>query len=297
MRHAWRTPDLLEHQEAGLADNRYTLQTIKDAWEGCTSCELGVRRKATGGKFVFGEGAPRGIMLIGEGPGENEEVEGRPFVGQSGMILRQVIDKLGLDGCCYVTNVVSCRSCSQAYNGEGQPVMRYDRATKTRVPFIKDDVPTPLQMASCLPRLFEEIYLVDPVVIVTLGAEAAKAIIPERSFSMVSERGKTREIDIPGAWHTPSLTDKKKAWLRRVRGQDVMPTVQRRVRYLVLPTLHPAYVLRRQADQSYKNPLDMFLLDLKQAALIYDDYLEKTFGTSRKEREVTINDLAEMNDA
>jgi len=280
-----------------LADFRYSLQTVKDAWEGCTNCELGVRRKDVGGRFVFGEGAPRGIMFIGEGPGEHEEAEGRPFIGQSGMILRQVIDKLELNGCCYITNVVSCRSCSQAYNGEGQPVMRYDRTTKTRVPFIKDDAPTPLQMATCLPRLYEEIYLVDPVLIVTLGAEAAKAIISERSFSVVGERGKTREINIPGAWHAPALTDKKKAWVRKVRGDVVMPTNLRRVRYLMLPTLHPAYVLRRQADQSYKNPLDMFLLDMKQAARIYDNYLEKSFGVDHKEREVTINDLAEMTNA
>ena len=280
-----------------MADYRYSLQTVKDAWEGCTSCDLGVRRQSVGGRFVFGEGAPRGIMFIGEGPGENEEAEGRPFVGKSGMILRQVIDKLGLNGACYITNVVSCRSCSQAYNGEGQAVMRYDRTTKTRVPFIKDDAPTPLQMATCLPRLYEEIYLVDPVLIVTLGAEAAKAIISERSFSVTSERGKAREVRIPGAWHVPSLTDKKKAWLRRVRGQDVMPTVRRNVRYLMLPTLHPAYVLRRQADQSYKNPLDMFLMDLKLAASIYDDYLEKSFGVNQQEREVTIKDLAEMTDA
>jgi uracil-DNA glycosylase len=236
-------------------------------------------------------------MFIGGGPGEHDEVEGRPFIGKSGIILRQVIEKLNLNGCCYITNVVACRSCSQAYNGEGQPVMRYDRATKTRVPFIKDDAPQPLQIAACLPRLYEEIYLVDPVLIVTLGPDAAKAIISERSFSITSERGKTREINIPGAWRTPSLTDKKKMWLRRVRGQDIMPTTQRRVRYLMLPTLHPAYVLQRQADQSYKNPLDVFLQDMKLAARIYDDYLNKSFDVVSGEREVTINDLAEMNNA
>ena len=276
-----------------MPDYRHSLQAVKDVWENCQACDLGVRRKEVGGKFVFGEGAPRGIMFIGEGPGTTEEEMGRPFIGKSGMVLRQVIDKMGLNGSCYVTNVVSCRSCVPAYNSEGQPITRLDRSSGQRLPVIRDDTHNPLQMASCLPRLHEEIYLVDPVLIVTLGGEATKAIIPERSFSILSERGKTREISIPGAWDIPSLTDKRKAWVRKVKGELVMPTIQNSVRYLVLPTLHPSYVLRRQADQSYKNPLDMFLLDMKQAAHIYDRYLLETFGTEPQTREVTVDDIAE----
>jgi uracil-DNA glycosylase len=274
-----------------MPDNRYTLQVIKDAWENCTRCNLGVRRKEVKGQFVFGEGSPRGIMFIGEGPGVNEEEEGRPFVGRSGRVLRQVIHKLGLSNCSYITNVVTCRSCSQAYSGEGQPIMRWNRALKVHEPLIRDEPPSPLQIASCLPRLYEEIYLVDPVLIVTLGGEAAKAIISERSFSIINERGKTREITIPGAWFVPELTDKKKMWLRKTKGEYVMPTTQNEVRYLMMPTLHPAYVLRRQEDRSYKNPLDTFIIDMKEAAKLYDRYLLETFGTEPTERDVTIDDV------
>lgn len=276
-----------------MPDYRYSLQVVRDAWENCQNCDLGVRRKKVGGKFVFGEGALGGIMFIGEGPGVNEEEEGRPFVGKSGQVLRQVINKLGIAHCSYISNVVACRSCSQAYNGEGQPVMRYNRALKIHEPFIKDEPPSPVQIASCLPRLYEEIYLVDPILIVALGGEAAKAIISERSFSILTERGKTREISIPGAWSLPELTDKRKTWLRKVRGEFVMPTTQNAVRYLMMPTLHPAYVLRRQADQSFKNPLDSFLQDMKDAAKLYDRYLYEAYGTAPLEREVTIDDIAE----
>lgn len=276
-----------------MPDYRYSLQVVKEAWETCQNCDLGVRRKQVRGKFVFGEGAPRGIMFIGEGPGANEEEEGRPFVGKSGQVLRQVINKLGIAHCSYITNVVACRSCTPAYNSEGQPIMRYNRALKVHEPMIKDEAPAPAQIAACLPRLYEEIYLVDPILIVALGGEAAKAIITERSFSILTERGRTREISIPGAWSLPELTDKRKAWLRKVRGELVMPTTQNAVRYLMLPTLHPAYVLRRQADQSYKNPLDMFLQDMKDAAKLYDRYLYETYGTEPLEREVTVNDIAE----
>ncbi len=276
-----------------MPDFRYSLQVIKEAWENCQNCSLGVRRKQVNGKFVFGEGTGRGIMFIGEGPGANEEDEGRPFVGKSGEVLRQVINKLGISHCSYISNVVACRSCTQAYNGEGQPIMRYNRALKIHEPFIKDEAPSPVQIAACLPRLSEEIYLVDPVLIVTLGGEAAKSLISERSFSVLSERGRAREIDIPGAWSLPELTDKKKIWMRKVRQEFVLPVVQNRVRYLLLPTLHPAYVLRRQADQSFKNPLDMFIEDMKMAAKIYDRYLYETYGTAPLEREVTVDDLVE----
>lgn len=230
-------------------------------------------------------------MFIGEGPGANEEVEGRPFIGQSGKILRMVIDKLGIAGCSYISNVVACRSCSPAYNSAGQPIIRWNRALKIEEPLIKDEPPNPVQIAACLPRLYEEIYLVDPVLIVALGAEAAKALISERSFSIMGERGKGRAITLPGASSVPELTDKKKVWYRKVKGQIVMPTVQNEVRYWMLPTLHPAYVLRRQADQSFKNPLDVFLGDMKQAAKIYDRYLLETFGTEPIERDVSVDDV------
>lgn len=279
-----------------MPDFRYSLQVIKEAWESCERCQLGVRRKQVNGKFVFGEGIGRGIMFIGEGPGLNEEVEGRPFVGKSGQVLRQVINKLGIAHCSYISNVVACRSCAQAYNGEGQPINRYNRALKIHEPLLKDEAPSPLQVAACLPRLYDEIYLVDPVLIVALGGEAAKALISERSFSILSERGRAREINIPGASSLPELTDKRKAWLRKVRSEYIMPVTQNRVRYLLLPTLHPAYVLRRQADQSFKNPLEMFIEDMKAAAKIYDRYLYETYGTVPFEREVAIEDLVDIED-
>jgi uracil-DNA glycosylase len=277
-----------------VPDYRYSLQVVRDAWENCQNCELGVRRKEVGGKFVFGEGTPRGIMFIGEGPGANEEEEGRPFVGKSGNILRQVINKLGVANCSYISNVVACRSCAKAYNTEGQPIIRYNRALKVHEPFVKDEAPSPPQIAACLPRLYEEIYLVDPVLIVALGGEAAKAIISERSFSILNERGRTREISIPGAWSFPEVTDKKKQWLRKVRGEYILPTKQGEVRYLMLPTLHPAYVLRRHADQSYKNPLDMFLQDMREAARIFDRYQYETYGTEPIDRNVSIDDISEI---
>lgn len=267
-----------------MVDVRKSLEQLEAEWRDCTRCELGVRRKDVDGAFVFGGGQRRGIMFIGEGPGRIEEQQGMPFVGPSGKVLRRVIERLGLTN-YYIANCVACRSCGQAYNSEGQPVMRKDRATGQLVPFIKDEAPNPKQIAACLPRLHELIYLVDPIIIVTLGAEAAKTL-RGKAVSILAERGQTEAVKIPGAWPLPMLTEKKRVWARKVRGQLVMPTERNMVEYLMLPTVHPAYVLRYHTDKRKGNPLETFLEDIKKAAAIYDRYMLEVHGIQQAEREL-----------
>ena len=219
-------------------DARKSLDVLHDEWVNCTRCELGVRRHDVDGQFVFGEGRRRGIMFIGEGPGRVEEEEGRPFVGPSGKILRKVIGQLGITD-YYISNCVACRSCGQAYNSEGQPIERMNRRTKKVEPVITDQTPFPLYIKACLPRLYEQIYLVDPTIIVALGGEAASTL-RGKPVKITSERGTTEAISIPGSWNVPVLTEKKRMWAHKVRGKFVMPTMQNQVQYLMLPTIHPA---------------------------------------------------------
>lgn len=259
-----------------MPDARKTLPQLKAEWESCEKCELGVRRKAVGGQFVFGEGRRRGIMFIGEGPGVTEEAEGVPFVGRSGQLLRTVIGKLGLVD-YYISNVVSCRSCADAYDSEGNLIVRRSRSTGVEEALLKDQPPTPKQAEACRPRLQEEIYLVDPIIIVSLGAEATKALTG-RAVSILRDRGSTEKIGVPGAWYLPNLTEKKKLWVRKIHGRLSMPTVQNMVEYLLMPTLHPAYVLRTQTDERRGNPLQCFIGDIKKAKAIYDRYMSEAFG-------------------
>lgn len=258
------------------------------------ACELGTRRQEVGGRFVFGEGAPRGIMFIGQdGVQEKEETDGRPFTSTSGLVLRQVIEKLGLNGSCYITNVVSCRPCAQVYDQAGEPRSKFNYQTKLREPLIGDTEPTPLQVAACLTRLHQQIYAVDPVIIVALGGVAALALTTDRKFNIRENRGRSQRVFIPGALHKPSLTEKRKDWVRKLRGELIMPTVNSGVGYHMLPTYDPGFVLRMQASKSFKNPLDMFIQDLKRAATIYDDYMHKVFGTARPLREAALSDVSE----
>ena len=277
-----------------MADYRHTLQQLEDAWSTCTGCNLGVRRQELDTRFVFGEGAPGGIMFIGQdGIQEKEEHEGMPFISPSGMILRLAIEKLGLNCSSYITNSVACRPCSQPVNGEGQPMTRYNYRTKQHEPVINDDEPNPQQVAACLSRIHQQIYLVDPVIIVTLGGVAAMALTSDRSFNIKAKRGVSQEILVPGALHVASLTEKKKDWVRKLRGEVIMPTKVGMIGYHMLPTYDPSIVLRRQEDQSFKNPMDMFLQDMKRAATIYDDYVYKVHGTAKPAREVTLADVTE----
>jgi uracil-DNA glycosylase len=241
---------------------------------------------------VFGEGNPGGIMFIGEGPGVTEEEQGRPFVGRSGQLLRAAIDKLQLDY-YYITNIVACRACSQAFNSEGQEIYRTNRTTGEQFALMKDVPPTPLQMTACLPRLHEEIYLVDPLLIVTLGLEAAKALSAERITAIRSTRGKMKEAEVPGNWSTPSRTAKLQKWERKIKGEVVRPVAQNRVRYPLLPTYHPAYLLRLGGDQSPGNPVEMFAKDLKLAAMLYDRYMLEVYRVIPSEREITASDVLE----
>lgn len=253
-------------------DARKSLPLLRREWETCTKCDLGLWRSANKGEFVFGEGARGGIMFIGEGPGRTEEEYGRPFVGESGQILRKVLGRLGItEETCYITNIVSCRSCEAVIDDNGLPVMRRGR------PAYKDSPPLPPHIEACRDRLYEEIYIVDPILIVALGGTAAKTLTGG-NLSILAERGKERFIEVPGVTQRAVLTDKKRVWAHKVKGKMVMPTEQNSVNYLMLPTLHPAYVSRQLEDKSRESPLKLLIQDLRLAVKIYERYMLEIFG-------------------
>lgn len=271
-----------------------SLRVLKEEWQECTKCDLGVRRQEVGGHFVFGEGKPGGIMFIGEGPGEHEEKEGHPFVGQAGQLLRGAITKLGITD-YYISNLVACRSCQQAHSGQGEPITRWNKRLRVNEPLMRDEPPFPMHIQACLPRLHEEIYLVDPLLIITLGAEATKELTGEKSVSITTACGIPKIVEIPGAWRVASLTEKKKAWIRKAGGQLVMPTEENVVSYLTIPMLHPAYVLRKHADKTLGNATATFIKDLKAAVAIYDRYQFEVNGIEAVERTIEAQDFEEEN--
>jgi DNA polymerase len=146
-----------------------SLPAARSASAGCRGC--GLFRHAT--QTVFGEGEPQArIMLVGETPGDREDVVGRPFVGPAGQLLDRALDAAGIDrSAVYVTNVV------KHFKWEPRGKRRLHKR------------PSPSEIAACMPWLNMEIELVRPEIIVCLGATAGQALFG-KSFSVTRERGR-----------------------------------------------------------------------------------------------------------
>jgi len=145
------------------------LRAARSAAADCRGC--GLYRRAT--QTVFGEGASAAkVMLVGETPGDREDVVGRPFVGPAGQLLDRALEAAGVDRkTVYVTNVV------KHFKWEPRGKRRLHKR------------PMPGEIGACLPWLRMEIELVRPKVIVCLGATAGQALLG-RGFSVTRERGR-----------------------------------------------------------------------------------------------------------
>jgi uracil-DNA glycosylase family 4 len=134
-----------------------TLERLTDGVRRCRRCRLSRNRTRT----VPGEGPPQaGIMLVGEGPGAEEDREGRPFVGPAGQLLTKMLQAIQLDRReVFITNCVKCRP-----SGNRKP--------------------EPGELRACLPYLKEQIRLIKPLLLVALGTFAAQGLTGlERSIS------------------------------------------------------------------------------------------------------------------
>lgn len=253
-------------------DARRPLAELRAEWQQCTRCELGQRRELVQGKFVGGEGHERGIMFIGEGPEASDEQTGHPFSSDEGeSILRRVIKKLHIEPISYFTNIVACRSCVHETSASGEPLFYQSRGIKH--PRYKDQAATAPQVLACKPRLCEEIYIVDPLIIITLGAAAASALLG-RPVSMIKEVGTDQEISIPGVTQRAVFTEKRGVWGRTQKGELHMPSARNEVKYLVVPTFSPGTLRSKFADMSTSGPVKQFVKHLKTVVQTYEKLAE-----------------------
>jgi DNA polymerase len=167
------------------------MRELRERALACRKCpNLASARK----NVVFGVGdINAALMFVGEAPGADEDAQGEPFVGAAGQLLTRIIQTMGLNReTVYIGNILKCRP-----DTPGQ-------ASGNRKP-------TPEEMKTCIPYLHEQIDLIQPKVLVGLGATAIEGLI-----------GKTGITRLRGQWHT-------------YRGIPLMPT------------FHPSYLLRNQA--------------------------------------------------
>jgi DNA polymerase len=158
-----------------LIPQRPTLPALRKAAAGCKACDLWER----GTQTVFGEGSARSrIMFVGEQPGNDEDIKGKPFVGPAGRLLDQALQQAGIDRKeVYVTNVVKH--------------FKWEQRGKRRI----HSKPNTLEISACRPWLESEIALVKPDVLVCLGATAAQALLG-RQFRVSRQRGEWLQSEL-----------------------------------------------------------------------------------------------------
>lgn len=151
------------------------LEAIRRAADGCRACDLWARATQT----VFGAGpVPAPLMLVGEQPGDREDLDGQPFVGPAGRILDRALEEAGIDReRTFVTNVVKH--------------FKWRPSGKRRL----HERPNREEVGACLPWVESEIALVQPQALVVLGATAAQALI-EPTFSVLRSRGRPLDLDL-----------------------------------------------------------------------------------------------------
>ena len=174
--------DLPEEMRDAARRGDAELDDLREAARGCRACEL--YRNAT--QTVFGTGGEGArLMLVGEQPGDREDVTGEPFVGPAGRLLDEALEAAGIDRrLVYVTNVVKHFKWRRAPSGKRRIHQKPDRA----------------EVEACRPWLEGELARVRPELVVCLGATAAQAIIGP-GFRVTREHGQVR----PSGLGVPAL--------------------------------------------------------------------------------------------
>jgi uracil-DNA glycosylase len=168
------------------------LDRVRHRVQACVNCPHLTRTRT---QTVFGIGNPNAeLMFVGEAPGADEDAQGEPFVGRAGQLLTRIIETMGFKRTdVYIANVLKCRPDMPA------------GASGNRAP-------TPIEMQTCLPYLREQIEIIQPRILVALGAVAVEGLL--------GTRGTMRELR--GRWHSFNNTP-------------------------LMITYHPAYLLRNQS--------------------------------------------------
>ena len=196
---------LTSHPEQGVTDPIAALKLIREDLGDCTRCKL---HKQGRKQIVFGVGNPRAeLMFVGEGPGADEDTQGEPFIGRAGQLLNNMIKAMGIRReDVYIANIVKCRP-----PGNRTPE--------------RDECET------CSPFLMRQIAVIQPKVVVALGAVAAKNLLAINA-PMSELRGRFYDFMPSGASSDPSWHGTKLA-----------------------VTYHPAFLLRdpRQKGEAWKD--------------------------------------------
>jgi DNA polymerase len=210
---------------AALIPEKPSLTELREIAAGCQACDLWQK----GTQTVFGAGSTGAkLLFVGEQPGNDEDLAGQPFVGPAGELLDTALEAAGIDrNVTYVTNVVKH--------------FKWEPRGKRRI----HAKPNAAEVTACLPWLEAELRLVQPELIICLGATAAQALLGKK-FRVTQQRGKLIESPYGHA----------------------------------MATVHPSSILRAPDDEARGTEMKLFISDLKTAAKWLEAH-EKSYSGRR----------------
>jgi uracil-DNA glycosylase len=208
----WSEAELPLFKDKRVNDPDRSLKLLVAEAKTCTRCDL--YKHAT--QTVFGEGpADAALMLVGEQPGDQEDLQGRPFVGPAGKVLDRALEAAGIErGEIYITNAV------KHFKNEPRGKRRIHKKPDTS------------EIDACRWWLDNELHVIQPRVVVALGATAARGLM-RKALGINANRG------------------------RLLRLSDAMQAVI---------TVHPSYLLRLQEERDKRREFDLLVKDLRLAA-------------------------------
>lgn len=236
------------------------LKHIYDSWVNCSRCHLCQERN----NVVPGWGSPYArVMLIGEGPGENEDRLGKPFVGRAGDLLVQYLAGISADPQVVATHE-AMKHAPKPEEREARRSELYELLCEDyyltniiacRPPENRD--PAAAEIEACRQRVIDLIYLIDPLVIIAIGGIALQSLLG-RKISIVSKRGELYDMEMPG---------------RLVK-----------YRIPVMATLHPAYLARRADFSDAQGECAKTYDDYLKVMEIHDELLYRHYGVAKPKR-------------
>ena len=242
-------------------DKERAVLSLFSQWVDCAKCDLGKLRrdkhidtKGQAGNMVFGDGNVNAdIVLIGIGPGENEDIQGCPYVGESGQVLDEYLDQLALRrNELFIINIVACRPFSKSVDFKNKRKKEENRD------------PTLLEREACRPLWQEALYIVDPLLIIAMGKPTVMEVTGKRSITMREVQGTVMTCQVPGR---------------------AIPTT-----YPVIPMYHPAF-LSRSGDIFKGGPWHQALMSWKRAIYILDQLKNLYYGTPMPNRGIKEKDM------
>lgn len=234
-------------------NKEHSLSWLQQTWSSCKGCTLCEERKS----IVFGYGNPSAqVMIIGEAPGETEDREGLPFIGAAGQLLDQYLGYSSIrEEIQGLVENINSKSRGQQVDGRRElrhlllDEFYFTNVVMCRPPENRD--PIPKEIDACRSRLYEQIYIVDPVLIITAGRIATESLLG-RKVSITQVRGELFDVEVPGR---------------------IGP-----IRYPVLAVLHPSYLLRKNDFKQKGGDGVKTYNDFVRTMNIVDKYNESHYG-------------------